>query len=440
MADESKTYPGEDVEALRQRVAALEDELAECRRAEQRFHQAQGELEERVQERTAELSRANALLTEEIRERHRVEEALRRSHAECRALLEAVPDMLLRVGKDGTFLESKAARDFAPYVPARDFLGKKIPEVLPPPLAQLCMHHVQQALATGRTQSFEYQLPRADGPRDFEARAIDINDEEVLVVVRDVTEKRRGEERLHKHMTELAHADRINTMGEMASGLAHELNQPLTAISSFIGGSLRRLEAGNFPPAELREVLQDIANQAHRAGEIIRGLRNFVRKREPHRATVQVNDIVREAVGLAGGELEQGGVRLHLDLSPELPVVLADTIQIEQVLLNLVRNAVDALSETEPGQRELTVQTRLAADAQAVEVAVDDCGPGLAPEAAQHLFHPFFTTKPSGLGMGLMISRSIIEAHGGRLWMTINGDRGVTFQFTLPTHVQRSIP
>ncbi|MBI3463968.1 MAG: PAS domain S-box protein [Planctomycetes bacterium] len=249
-------------------------------------------------------------------------------------------------------------------------------------------------------------------------------------VIRDVTERQQARERLRRHEAELAHVLRLSTVGEMASGLAHELNQPLSAVSNHAEAWMRRLRSGAGTSEELLAALEQISQQAVRAGEIIRHLRDFVRKGEPRRSTVGVDEIVHEVVALVSSEAQQKQITLRLELAPGMPAVAADRIQIEQVLLNLVRNAFEAMTELEAGTRALTIRTSTAAE-ELVEVAVADTGRGLNPETIDHVFEPYFTTKAGGLGMGLSISRAIVEAHGGRLWATPNPDRGVTFRFTL---------
>ncbi len=189
-------------------------------------------------------------------------------------------------------------------------------------------------------------------------------------------------------------------------------------------------KAGNTAP--LCDSLEEISGQAQRAGAIMRRLRQFVKRAEAERSRVDINSIVRSVLELLEHDISAHRIRLQLELDEQLPEVEIDRIQIDQVLVNLVRNAVDAMDSTERGQRQLTIRTAKTSSGEALEVAVSDTGSGLTPEAADHLFDAFFTTKPDGMGLGLVISRSIIQAHRGRLWATPNGDTGTTFRFTLP--------
>ena len=250
------------------------------------------------------------------------------------------------------------------------------------------------------------------------------------MVSKDITARKRAEATVREHQAQPAHVLRVSTMGEMAAGLAHEINQPLGAIANVAQGSARRLRAGTIAAADLLPVVESIGAEALCAGEVIRRLRDLVRKEDPRQVPVDVNQLVRDSLRLIEAEARARGVAIALELAPALPRVAANDIQIEQVLLNLLLNGVEAVEADGRGQRVVTVRT--AAADRGVEVAVRDTGAGL-PAPPADVFAPFFTTKPHGLGMGLSISRSIVEAHGGRLWAAPNPDRGSTFRFHLPS-------
>jgi signal transduction histidine kinase len=218
-------------------------------------------------------------------------------------------------------------------------------------------------------------------------------------------------------------------MGEMAAGLAHEINQPLSAIVSYARGCTRRLRSGVADATTLLEPIEQIASQAMRANEIVQRLLLFVRKQKPARARAAIGDLVQEVCRLLVGEARKRGVKLRLDLASDLPEVEVDRIQIEQVILNLVRNGLEA---TPPGLVEPALTIRSELDAGFVVVAVTDQGEGLSAEQIDRVFEPFFTTKRTGLGMGLAISRSIVRGHGGRITASPNEGGGATFRFTLP--------
>lgn len=239
-----------------------------------------------------------------------------------------------------------------------------------------------------------------------------------------------AEEQARRHQADLAHVLRVQTMGEMAAGLAHEINQPLGAIANYAQGCRRRMAAGSLSEAELMAMLDSIASEALRAGETIRHLRALVRKQESQREATDVNRIVHDAVDLTEPDTRAFGVTVRLELADDLPPVLVDRVQIEQVVLNLLRNALEAMHDCR-GDALLIVETR-ADRAGSVEVAVRDTGVGLPADGAALVFEPFITDKRAGLGMGLAISRSIVEMHGGRIWAEPNGARGAAFRFTLP--------
>jgi len=246
----------------------------------------------------------------------------------------------------------------------------------------------------------------------------------------DITKQRRAEEVAHWHQNELAHIARLGMMGEMASGLAHEISQPLTAITTYAQECVRQIRAGEMNTATLQLPLEQIALQAARAREIIQHLRGFISKRQPTRTETDLNQLVQRAVALVRVETRRHGITVTLDLAPGLPAVSVDAIQIEQVILNLLRNSLEAMADA-PGKQELTVRTSLT-DNQEIEVAVTDTGPGLTPEAAARVFDPFYTTKEDGLGLGLAICRTLTEAHDGRLSVSPHGNLGTTFRLTLP--------
>ena len=246
-----------------------------------------------------------------------------------------------------------------------------------------------------------------------------------------IADRRRAEDRARHLHEQLAHVARLGTLGEMAATLAHELNQPLGAVSNFANGCIRRLQAGAVEPDVLIPILQKTEAQAQRAGRIIRRLRAMSTGQEPDYVSADVNGLIEQVVELEGPEARQSEVRVELALAGELPRALADGIQVQQVILNLVRNGIESMDQVDPDSRRLEISTRHGDDGQ-VEVAVADRGAGCSPENFEHLFDAFFTTKEHGMGMGLAISRSIVEAHGGRLTMSPNPDGGSTFRFTLP--------
>jgi PAS domain S-box-containing protein len=247
-------------------------------------------------------------------------------------------------------------------------------------------------------------------------------------------ERKQAEDALHHAQTELAHVTRVATLGEMTASIAHEINQPLGAIVNSASACLRWLEAQKLE--EARRSASRVIAEGHRASEIIGRIRALAKKAPPRKDWLDVNETIHEVIALAHSEVQRNGVALETQLSEDVPVILADRIQLQQVVLNLMMNAIEAMTGAGEGPRELLVQSGTD-ESQGVLVSVQDSGPGLDPKSLDHLFDAFYTTKPQGLGMGLAISRSIVEAHGGRLWATTNAPHGAVFQFTLPIGSER---
>jgi C4-dicarboxylate-specific signal transduction histidine kinase len=235
----------------------------------------------------------------------------------------------------------------------------------------------------------------------------------------------------------LTHVARLSTMGEMATGIAHELNQPLSAIANFARGCLRRLRSDHLDPSELIKPLEEVCEQAVRASEILSHVRDFVRKSELQLKPADINHIVHSIVKFNELEARQYGATVTLALAQHLPQIQADAIMIEQVICNMVRNAFEAMAEAHSPQREVYISTR-AIEGDAIEIEVVDTGPGIDGAVIDQVFDQFFTTKAEGVGMGLSISRSIIEMHGGRVRAESGKQGGTTFRFTVPISQQRT--
>lgn len=247
----------------------------------------------------------------------------------------------------------------------------------------------------------------------------------------EIAEREKAQREADRHREERDQFSRLGILGEMASNIAHELNQPLAAIVNYARGMARMLDGGHADAVLLADGAQAIAVQAERAGAIIQRIRGFVRRRDARRERLNVNDVVADTLGFFEGMAGRRGIALHVHLAEDLPAVMADRGEIQQVLLNLLQNAVDAMVGHDGAAEGITVRTSVGADGM-VKVAVRDAGPGLDADAERRLFEPFFTTKKDGLGLGLSICRTIVESHGGRLWATANPRRGLTLRFTLP--------
>jgi C4-dicarboxylate-specific signal transduction histidine kinase len=232
---------------------------------------------------------------------------------------------------------------------------------------------------------------------------------------------------------EVAHANRVATMGQLTASIAHEVNQPIAAAVTNAQAALRWLAARPPDLEEVRLALDAIAKDAHRAGDVIGRIRDLVKKAPSRKERVDMNEAIREVIEVTRGEAVKNGASVETALGESLPLIEGDRVQLQQVVLNLIVNAVQAMGAVADGPRELFITTTCA-EPDGVLVAVKDSGPGVAPASLERLFDPFYTTKPEGLGMGLSICRSIIEAHGGRLWVTANLPQGAIFHFTMPTH------
>ena len=249
-----------------------------------------------------------------------------------------------------------------------------------------------------------------------------------------MTARKRADELTRQHEAALAHTLRVSTLGEMAAGLAHELNQPLAAIVSYARGCTRRLRSGRATPNDLVPAIDQISAEALRAGEYIRHLRAFITKDKPSREPVDVSALLHDVARLVAPEARRLGASIELEIASSPLVVVGTRIQIEQVILNLVRNALDAMRGAPIERRSVAIHAASACEGGVV-IAVRDAGAGLSPEVAPQVFDPFFTTKPEGMGMGLAISRSIVEAHGGHIRATPNDTHGTTFWVELPPDV-----
>jgi PAS domain S-box-containing protein len=251
----------------------------------------------------------------------------------------------------------------------------------------------------------------------------------------DMTERRRAEEARLDAQNKLAHANRVTTMGQLAASIAHEVNQPIAATLTNAQAALRWLDRQPPDLEEVRQALARIIKDDNRAAEVIDEIRALIKKTPPRRDRLEINGAIREVIALTRGEAVKYSVSVQTKLVDGLPLIQGDRVQLQQVILNLIINAVEAMSEVNEGARELLISTRKA-ESDGVLVAVRDSGPGLAPATLERLFETFYTTKPAGLGLGLSICHSIIEAHGGQLWASANVPRGATFQFTLPALLQ----
>jgi PAS domain S-box-containing protein len=369
---------------------------------------------------------------EDITDRKRAEEELAKTEQRLRDVIANAPIILFALDRSGvcTLSEGRGLDDLG--LKPGQIVGQSVFNMYrdaPPVLSA-----VRRALAG---ESFT-EVVELNG-LVFEIHYIPVFDQGGKVagvngVAINVTERKRAEETLRNTEAELAHVGRVATLGEMTASIGHEINQPLGAIVNNASACLRWLAAQNVE--EARRSAELIRADGHRAGEIIQRIRSFAKKTSPQKDWIEINETIREVTALARSEMQRNGVILETQLSNDVALVFGDRIQLQQVVLNLIMNAVEAMSEVSDTPRQLLIRTGTEVSGEIV-VAVRDSGPGLAPENLDRLFTPFYTTKPQGMGMGLAISRSIIESHGGRLWATANEGRGAVFQFTLPADGER---
>jgi len=406
-------------------------DVTEQRLALEELQQLKRELEERVAAQTARLLDLNESLMAENLERLVTEAELRQTRDRCRTLLQAIPDPMLIVDYEGGIREFFLPRnDSRPEDQAR-FEGACLASVFGSCQAAVWLDYLKQARQSGAPQNFEQRLTVLSAPRDYEVCLVPTGADEAIAILHDVTNQREHEKQRQMLQAEMAHQGRLNTMGEMAAALAHELNQPLSAILGFAQGCLLRLRSGKLRPEEMRDAVEQIAVQASRTGEIIRRVRSFVRRPAPERSAIQLNQLIHNVLAMTRHSMNQYQIDVNLNLDENLPPVHADRLQLDQVVLNLVLNAIESLSSAATRNATVWIISRCVGS-HGLQVTVQDNGPGFASSVTPRLFEPFFTTKPHGMGMGLVISRSIIEAHGGRIWATTEPNGGAAFHFYLP--------
>jgi two-component system sensor kinase FixL len=378
----------------------------------------------------------------ELLQRNRIQaanstrEALARE-AHLASILETVPDAMIVIDEDGTVQSfSSAAERLFGYSRA-EVIAKNIKMLMPSPHREDHDDYLRRYMRTGERRIIGIGRlvvgERKDGstfPMELAVGEMRSADRHFFTgFIRDITQRQESEARLQELQSELVHISRLTAMGQMASALAHELNQPLSAIAGYMKGSRRLLEAGGEDRSELlRDALDKAGDQALRAGQIIRRLREFVGRGDSDRRVESVKKLIEEASALALVGTKDQRVRVRFQFDPAIDLVLVDKIQIQQVVLNLIRNAVEAMAACD--LCELTISTA-ADDDDMVAVEVADTGPGIAPEFMSQLFQPFVTEKPHGMGVGLSICRTIVEAHGGRITVEENPGGGTIFRFTL---------
>lgn len=378
----------------------------------------------------------------DVTTKRQAEEVLRRVHVRFQAILDHSPSSIYLKDLEGRFIF--ANKEFARRCRTRveDVIGKADGDFLDEETTRILEATDREVKETGQTRQIEILAMTADGPRTIIVLKFPIFDEAgrligVGGIGTDITERERAKAAALKLQTELAQVLRLGTVGEIASGLAQEINQPLTAIMNYAVGMLRRLRSGAVRPEDTLRVFEIVAEQARRAGEIVRRMRQFARREGPVFTETDINQAIREAIGLVTPDATVLKVAIEFDLDESLPPVLANAVQLQQAILNLARNALDAMASHGGALtvRRLTVATRQT-DAGTIEVTVSDTGPGIPEKIRGRVLDPFFSTHEGSMGLGLPICRTIITAHSGTLWFTSGPERGTTFHFTLPVAPQ----
>ena len=376
----------------------------------------------------------------DVTDRQRAYEALQDSEVRLRNIVDTAPDAIVRIDDRGTVLSFNPAAEALFGYRADEIIGRSAKMLLPTSEGERFDQYVRRYMERGLKRSSAAPRETLGRHKNGTIFAVELSVSEVRLgnrrtftgFVRDISRRKAAEAKLQQQQAEIAHVMRLNTVVAMASAIGHELNQPLTAIMSYAQACQRMLVASENVQGELRHAMGMIVAQTHRAGDIIRHVKDFTRKGKSLRTEQDINRIVLAAIEFQAQEARRSQVSIRSNLHANLPPVLADRIQIEQVILNLVRNSVQAIADADMSRREVNVSTTLNEE-NAVQVSVADTGPGIPAAVASRLFEPFVTSKTNGMGVGLTICRSIINAHGGRLWAdTGPGGKGAAFHFTLP--------
>jgi PAS domain S-box-containing protein len=371
----------------------------------------------------------------DIEDRKRAEDALRESEHKLRQIIDTIPAHVVRYQPDGAadFMNRTFSEFVGPGV-GFDNLGSVVhPEDYPERSRDWDMH-----VAAAEPYDIEMRLRRADGVyRWHRSRRVPLRDANGAIVNwygagHDIDDQKRAEEAYREALLELAHANRVATMGQLTASITHEVNQPITAAVTYALAARRFLSAKPPNLREVDEALSLIVKEGNRAGEVVGRVRALIKKAPARKDAVEINDAILEVIALTRREAANNGISVRTQLAEGLPRVQGDRVQLQQVLLNLIINAIEAMREIDEEERELLIGTRNEPDGVSVEVR--DSGPGFASAALERAFEAFYTTKSDGLGLGLSICRSIIEAHNGRLWASPNVPRGAIFRFTVPTH------
>ena len=367
-------------------------------------------------------------------DQQRAGQALRDSEARNKAMLRAIPDWMFLTTVDGVFLDFHARDASKLHAAPASFLGQSVTRVLPPEIAEALMQAFARVHGSDGMEKVEYALGHDGQDRFFEACIVRCNGDQILSIVRDITDRRQAEFQADVHRRELAHLGRVATVGELAGTLTHELSQPLAAVLTNAQVARRLLDRPALDIDEMRATMDDIIRDNRRAADVIDRLRTLLRRGDAAMRPVDVSEVTREVLELASGELMARRISVRSRLTPGIASTLGNRVELQQVLLNVVLNACEAMNATPIPERELTVATSM--DGHEVSIVVSDRGQGIPEGQLERVFEPFVTFREHGLGLGLSISRSIVASHGGSICAENNADGGATFRCRLPIAAQ----
>jgi two-component system, LuxR family, sensor kinase FixL len=410
------------------------------KKSEEELHHAHNHTISQLQHLLAGFWGGNALLIESLNNLEQMERKLRESELRFHLLAENATDVISRHTADGTYLYVSPASKSSIGYNSDDLIGKNIHKLI---------HHEDQTKIkkaftrrreTTNLKPIVYRIKKKEGEfRWFESNIRLIMDEqtriinEIQLASRDITD-RVLDKKARLRGQQLAHVFRLSSMEEMASGMAHEISQPLAAIVNYTRGCVRHLENSEHDRDQLRHVMQKAVAQAERAGEIVQRLKNFFCKGQLVKTSCKINNVIRETVSLIKNDLTNSKTKIDFDFDKDIPFIFIDKIQIQQVLLNLMQNAIEAMQQNHSKEKRIHIQTK-SANSETIETTISDTGPGFSKEISSKVFMPFVTTKAHGRGMGLAICRSIVEAHGGQFTINPNSSNNSWIRFTLPVSI-----
>jgi two-component system, LuxR family, sensor kinase FixL len=426
---------------LQNLLLELQERQLELEKQNQELAEHVNQLEENNRKKADHLTKSNKALEKSIDELNYSRHQLLEREAKLNSILNASIEGIIVIDMSGTVVSVNAAVEAIFGYSAEELIGNSVSLLMPITIRKKQQYYLEKYLrifipkAIGQIR--EVEALRKDGslvPLDMTIAEFPLDGAQYFSgIVRDVSARKLQELQEKEHLEKLAHVTRLGLMGEMASGIAHEVNQPLSAVVNYTQVCLRFLQNENPDLEKISDIMLKANQQALKAGQIIHSMREFVKTRKIHRSTVDINDLIYDAISLFESDFRQHLVAMRFELTKSLPHVLIDRVQIEQVILNLIRNSIDALKDLPQfTQRQLSIETSLN-DLNYIVVRIKDNGPGLTPLQREKILTPFFTTKSSGMGMGLSISRSLVEAHHGTLHFNSKEDKGTTFYFTIPT-------